>query len=186
MKLKKKFLKKLADKSYRWLIVFTSISLSLKLYVICTQGNNLNLGSDDLNYIKSAVVLVRKGILTFHEYNEPTVFITPGYPFFLAIMFKIWGYDFIGFQAVRIIQAILSSITIILTFSTAKDLFNKKVALIASFMVSFYFPNIITPGYFLTENLFSVLLMLLLQLSLKYSKEPKQSQFLISVLFGLL
>ena len=39
-------------------------------------------------------------------------------------------------------------------------IFDKKVALISSFLVSFYYPNIITPGYFLTENLFTPLLML--------------------------
>ena len=161
------------------LILFTLISFIIKLYLILKEGNNLTLFSDDLNYVKSAVALVKKSIFVFWEYNEPTVFITPVYPFFLAGIFKIFGYGFTGFQAARIIQAVLSSITIILVFYTAKLLFNRKVALISSFLVSFYFPNIVTTGYFLTETLFTTLLMLLLYLSIKYSDSLKVSEFII-------
>jgi 4-amino-4-deoxy-L-arabinose transferase-like glycosyltransferase len=156
-------------KIYTLLLVFSLISFIIKLVLIFTQGNNLTLFSDDLNYVKSAVALVKKGIFVFHEYNEPTVFITPVYPFFLAGIFKIFGYGFSGFQAARIIQAVLSSVTIILVFLIAKRLFDKKTALISAFLVSFYFPNIVTTGYFLTETLFSTLLALLIYLSFRFS-----------------
>ena len=36
-----------------------------KLYLIFTEGNNLTLFSDDLNYVKSAVAMVKKGIFVF-------------------------------------------------------------------------------------------------------------------------
>jgi len=177
--LKSIYFKYLSDKHYRWLIVFILISCILKLYMIFVHGNNLNLASDDLNYIKSAVALARKGIFVFHEYNEPTVFITPIYPIFLAIIFKVFGYGFIGLQIGRVIQAVLSLITIILTFLVANCLFDKKIALISSFLVSFYYPNIITPGYFLTENLFTPLLLLLIYFSLKFQMNLKPSKFII-------
>ena len=134
--------KKIKDKYIYniWLMLFILISFAFKAYIIFSQGNNLNLSSDDLNYIKSAVALVRKGIFVFHQYNEPTVFVTPVYPLFLASIFKIFGYGFIGLQVARIIQAILSSITVVLVFLSGKVLFNEKVGLIASFLVCFYFP----------------------------------------------
>ncbi|NSW91757.1 MAG: glycosyltransferase family 39 protein [Firmicutes bacterium] len=163
--------------SYILLSVFIFISLFIKLYLIFTQGNRLTLFSDDLNYVKSAVALAKKGIFVFHEYNEPTVFVTPVYPFFLAGIFKIFGYGFVGFQTARIIQAVLSSITIALVFLTAKRLFNRKVALISAFLVSFYFPNIVTTGYFLTETLFTTLLMLLVYLSLRFAESLKAIDF---------
>ncbi|NLC68996.1 MAG: glycosyltransferase family 39 protein [Clostridiaceae bacterium] len=167
---------------YILLYIFISISAIIKLILIFTQGNNLALFSDDLNYVKSAVALVKKGIFVFHEYNEPTVFITPVYPLFLAGIFKVFGYGFTGFQAARVIQAVLSSVTIILVFLTAKCLFGEKSALVSAFLVSFYFPNIVTAGYFLTETLFSTLLALLVYLSLKFSSaEP-----LKEINFGLL
>ena len=178
MQLKNKHNRCFANKYNVWLMVFVLISLAFKLLLIFTQGNNLSLSSDDLNYIKSAVALVKKGIFVFHEYNEPTVFITPSYPVFLALIFKIFGYGFIGLQVARVIQAVLSSVTIALAYLIAKSLFNKETALIASFLVSFYFPNIVTPGYFLTESLFTVLLMLLLYLSMKFSEKPEPSQFI--------
>jgi len=178
-RLRDKFLKYITDKYKIWLIILISLSFTLKLCIIFYYGNNLNLASDDLNYIKSAIALARKGIFIFHEYNEPTVFVTPLYPFFLAAIFKIFGYGFIGLQIGRTIQAVLSLITIILVFMIAECIFDKKVALISSFLVSFYYPNIITPGYFLTENLFTPLLMLLIYLSLKFSMTPKTSQFML-------
>lgn len=171
---------------YILLSIFIIISFFLKLYLIFAEGNNLTLFSDDLNYIKSAVALVKKGIFVFWEYNEPTVFVTPVYPFFLAGIFKLFGYEFTGFQVARIIQAVLSSITIILVFLTGKRLFNKTVALISAFMVSFYIPNIITAGYFLTETLFTTLLMLLLFLSLKFSDTQKIYEFFIlGIIWGV-
>ena len=164
-------------KTHMLLSFFIFFSLFIKLYLIFTQGNNLTLFSDDLNYVKSAVALVKKGIFVFHEYNEPTVFVTPVYPFFLAGIFKMFGYGFVGFQAARIIQAALSSITIALVFLTAKYLFSVKAALISAFLVSFYFPNVVTTGYFLTETLFTTLLALLIYLSLRFAASPKMLDF---------
>lgn len=62
---------------------FIILSLFIKLFLIFKYKNQLNLSSDDLNYIKSAVVLIKTGVFTFHNFNEPTVFVMPVYQFFL-------------------------------------------------------------------------------------------------------
>lgn len=159
--------------------LFIVLSFAIKLVLIFKYKNLLTLGSDDLNYIKSAAILIRKGIFTFHNFNEPTVFVTPIYPFFLAAIFKLLGYGLQGLQAVRIIQALFSCVTIWVIYLTAKSLFNAHVALISSFLVSFYIPNITTVGYMMTETLFTTLLCVLIYLSLKFSRSPSRLNFLI-------
>lgn len=162
------------------LAMFIALSMIIKLLMILKYKNQLTLASDDINYVKSAVALLKNRIFTYHNFNEPTVFITPLYPFFLAVIFKIFGYGLAGFQAARIIQAILSCITIVFVFKIAKELLDARVAVIASFMVAFYLPNITAAGYFLTETLFAGLLYALIYFSLKMSKDLniKNSLFL--------
>jgi 4-amino-4-deoxy-L-arabinose transferase-like glycosyltransferase len=168
---------KLLSKHSIWLLLIICASFIFKLYLIITYKNRLTLSSDDLNYIKSAIALLRSGIFTFHNYNEPTVFVMPLYPFFLAALFKVFGYGLLGFQAVRIVQAIISCASIFIIFLIAKKLFNRKVAFIASFFYAFYIPNIITSGYFLTETLFAFLLILLIYLSLIFAESPSKLKF---------
>jgi 4-amino-4-deoxy-L-arabinose transferase-like glycosyltransferase len=153
------------------LIFFISVSFIIKLIMILIYKNQLTLSSDDLNYIKSAVVLVKRGIFIFYGFNDPTVFVMPGYPFFLAGIFKLFGFGLIGIQAVRILQAAISCITILMVFLTARTLFNRKIGLIAAFLVSFYPPNIITSGYILTETIFTAGLITLIYFSIKFSTE---------------
>ncbi len=168
------------------LLMIILISLFVKIALIAMYQNRLTLSSDDLNYVKSAVVLVKRGIYIFHNLNEPTVFVTPVYPFFLALVFKLFGTGFTGFQAARIIQAVISSVTVLLIYLIASKLFNKNVGLFAAFMVSFYIPNIITVGYMLTETLFTMLLCLLIYFSLLFAKKPKMAHFgLLGVFWAL-
>jgi 4-amino-4-deoxy-L-arabinose transferase-like glycosyltransferase len=159
--------------------IFTALSFLIKLYLIFYYKNSLTLSSDDINYVKCAVALLKNSVFVFHQYNEPTVFIMPLYPLFLASVFKVFGYGLAGFQAVRIIQAVLSSITIILVFLTARYYFDEKIAAFSAFLVSFYLPNIVTVGYFLTETLFTALLILLLFLSLKFSANATTGKFIL-------
>lgn len=155
--------------SNQLLILFITISFTIKLVMILIYKNELNLASDDLNYIKCAIVLVKRGIFTFYGFNDPTVFVMPGYPLFLAGMFRIFGYGFLGIQAVRIVQAVISCITILMVYLIGKTLFNRKIGLVSSFLVSFYIPNIITAGYILTETIFTAFLCTLIYLSIKFA-----------------
>jgi len=166
-------------RTYFILGAFILLSFIIKLIMIFKYGNQLTLASDDLNYLKSAVYLTKKNILVFHNYNEPTVFIMPLYPLFLSIIIKIFGYGMAGVQAIRVVQAVISCVTIIMVFLIAQRLFDKKVALFSAFLVSFYIPNIVTTGYLLTETLFTALLYILLYYSLKFSDEPSYGNFAV-------
>ena len=156
---------------------FVGISLAIKLYMIFKYGNLLTLDSDDLNYVKSAMVLIKRHMLIYYNFNEPTTYIMPLYPAFLAMIFKVFGYGLTGLQAARVAQALISCAGIILIFLIAKRIFDIKVALVAAFLVAFYIPNIVTTGYLLTETLFATLLYLLIYFSLEFSDSPTLIKF---------
>jgi len=168
------------------LALFIAISFSLKLTFVLHYKNELSLSSDDLNYIKSAVVLLKTNLLTYHGFNEPTVFIMPLYPIFVAACFKIFGYGIIGLQAVRIVQSIISCLTILLVYLISKKLFDKNISLLSAGFTSFYIPNITTVGFFLTETLFTFLFMLLIYISLEFTVYPSLRKFsIIGLVFAL-
>jgi len=68
----------------RVLLLILAGALILRLLVLFTEGNRMFLGTDDDNYRESAEILLRKGVLTYSGWREPTVFIMPGYPLILA------------------------------------------------------------------------------------------------------
>jgi len=51
------------------LILIIIASLIVKIVLIVKYKNNLTLSSDDLNYVKSAVVLVKRGIYIFSQFK---------------------------------------------------------------------------------------------------------------------
>lgn len=148
------------------LTIFLLTSFIIKLILIFEYKNQLTLSSDDLNYIKSAAFMAERGILTYQNFNEPTVFIMPLYPMLLAVIFKFLGAGIIGLQTIRVIQAVLSTITVLMVFLIARNLINDAAGLVASALMSFYLPNITTAGYILTETLFTTLLCVLVFMSL--------------------
>ncbi len=169
----------LPDISVKILAALVFISFSLRFIMIFKYGNRLTLSSDDLNYVQSAVLLLKKGIFTFFNRTEPTVFVMPLYPFFLAVIFSVFGSGPSGITAVRLIQSGLGALDIILVYMIAKMLFGKWAGVIAAAIMAFYLPAITTSGYILTENLFTTLLLLLILLSLKFTAAPGVGRFAV-------
>lgn len=155
-------------KIYFILVVFFIV----EIFVIMSQGSNLYLGdfnlmnNDDVKYIRSAWTLVEEGRFVYHDVNEPTVFIMPGYTIILSFFILVFG-KFTGIIALRVFQCILQVIALYLLYSISKKVFNNKVAWIAVILNMIYIPEIITPGLILTETVFKFLLILLVYISLK-------------------
>lgn len=162
---------------------FIAISFLIKLGMILYYGSAFTLGSDDEKYIRSARILAERLTFVYNNVNEPTVFITPVFPMFAAAFFKIFGPGFIGLQAVRIAQAVLSSITLLYLYLIGKKIFNENIAVIAVFLMAFYPPNITAVGFFLTETLFTLLLYMLVY---HYVSALEQEKLMPYVLCGVI
>ncbi len=108
----------------------------------------------------------------------PDAYCTPGYPLFLAMIYKISMW-FHGGQLLSIarvahetyfVQQILSISSILLAYLFAKELFNRYAGLAAALIYALYLPNTYVGELLLTENLFvplSLLALYLAQLALR-------------------
>ncbi len=86
--------------------------------------------------------------------GKEVFFRAPLYPYFLGMVYALFGE---GFYIPRLIQIIIGSLSCVLVFSLAKKLFNRPTGIIASLIACFYAPLI----YFDAELLIPVLIIFL-------------------------
>ena len=82
---------------------------------------------------------------------------SPGFPLFLALIYKIFGHSFL---AAKIGLAVLSSITTIILFFLGKILVDEKIGLWTSLIYSVYPASIFWTGYLAPETISAFLLVL--------------------------
>lgn len=108
-----------------------------------------------------------EGLLTGQGYvnywGEPTAFRPPVYPIFLAGIYTVTGQSL---AAVRLLQALLDSITVLLIYGIARHLFGARVALLAALGTALYPMLIYETGLIIPETLsytlqFAAILLLL-------------------------
>ena len=108
-------------------------------------------------------------------------FHTPGYAYFMALVYK-----FLGFSVVRlaVVQYILGSLAACLVFFMVKRLINRGAALFAALLMSVYWMLIYTQSHVFSENL-SMLLNLLTVNFLLFSRDSWRKYLCCGVLLGL-
>jgi 4-amino-4-deoxy-L-arabinose transferase-like glycosyltransferase len=94
----------------------------------------------------------------------PDAFRVPLYPIFIAGVYKLFGESL---MAVRLMQAVLATCTVLLTFPLARRIVPTRAALGAAFIVAIYPALVLYSGYLMAETLFSFLLVLTLVLWLQ-------------------
>jgi len=76
---------------------------------------------------------------------------TPGYPFFLAVIYAMVGQR--PFIAI-FVQTIIGAFTCLLLYKIAATLFNKKIAVAAGWLLAFEYTNVIHTNLLLSETMF--------------------------------
>ena len=93
---------------------------------------------DAHHYDVMARQFLDKGILGYAS-DKPNAYITPGYPLFLAFLYKIFGYkEASPLMQVRLTQIVLATATLYFLYLLTKYITTKKAALIAAFFASIY------------------------------------------------
>lgn len=111
----------------------------------------------------------------------------PGYEFFLAFLYRIFGFHY---EAVWIVQALLLTLTAFLTFLLGKEIFHEQwtfgAGLVATCLIGFS-PDLITmQGMLMTEMLGIFLLVLCTYLFFRYIDTQKWYQpALVALFLGL-
>lgn len=93
----------------------------------------------------------------------------PLFPYFLALIYMVFGHDY---MVVRIIQAIIGTLTCLNIYLIGKQVIGKDVGKIALLIASIYPFLVYYTGALLTENIFTFLLSLSVLQLLKFREKP--------------
>jgi len=106
----------------------------------------------------------------------------PVYPIFLGILFKIFGNNLIY---IKLAQCFLGALTCIIIYFIAKELFDKKIALIALLLSGFYPVFIKLSDLLFTEGLFVLVLSIAVLFLIRNLKSSSlQGLFYSGISFG--
>jgi 4-amino-4-deoxy-L-arabinose transferase-like glycosyltransferase len=136
------------------------IALVLRVAYVLTLEINTPIRADAAKYITIAHNLVTHGVYSHSrsENPQPSNFITPGYPLFLASIYYATGNIVKTYNTALIIQAFLGATTVILAYFIALR-FLPFWASIAVGVLAAVSPHlIVSTGYLLTETLFAFFL----------------------------
>lgn len=90
--------------------------------------------------------------------GTPTAYVAPGYSFLISIIYSIFG---INIDYIRIAQAIIDSISAVMVYFLAYKILKSEVVSFLSSAFFIFFPSFIyQSGLLITENLFTLVLIL--------------------------
>lgn len=113
----------------------------------------------------------------------PTAFRAPLYPLFLALVYLFFGHHFL---AGRVVQAIIGAFLPLVVYFTGRRVFDQRVARIASWVIVFYPIFLFYPLALVTENLFFLLVPLMMLALLKAADTSRRAYYLLAgFLLGL-
>lgn len=92
--------------------------------------------------------------------DPPNAFSMPGYPAFVAAVYRVAGTGGARFFAVRVAQSLLGALSLLVLFRLARDVFGRRAAWVALVLAAAYPPAVWSAGYLLTETLFTLLFLL--------------------------
>jgi 4-amino-4-deoxy-L-arabinose transferase-like glycosyltransferase len=150
--------------SPRLILGILALSLLLKLaiwsHVVFFGDPTVDFGMmDTRGYHEPALSLVQSGRLdTFLDPpGMPMTYRTPGYPVFLAAIYAVFGANW---AVVTLIQAILATITVYLTWRLARKFWGDRVALVAAALVAVDPVSSVLSQKIMTENNFALFIMI--------------------------
>ncbi|MBU0517636.1 glycosyltransferase family 39 protein [bacterium] len=116
-------------------------------------------------------------------FDDRAYFQAPFYIYFLGTIYKLFGHSY---WAATLIQVLLSTATVWLTYLLAKRLYNRSTALLAALILAFYGPLIHYSSQLLITTLFVFWVALFLLLLDKAREQQKfRDYLLLGVIFGL-
>jgi 4-amino-4-deoxy-L-arabinose transferase-like glycosyltransferase len=136
------------------LVVIVGLGALLRL-ALWWWSSGLLPQNDELDYTVLAANLAGHGEFALTP-GVPTSLRPPLYPALVAGVYRLFGID--NFQAVRLFQAILSMVNVVLIYRLGRSLFSHRVGLWAAGLYCFYPSLLIYNNLLLTEVLFTFLL----------------------------
>ncbi|HRH56917.1 MAG TPA: glycosyltransferase family 39 protein [Chitinophagales bacterium] len=169
------------SKKIWWLLLFSFI-IRILIFIRFQPWNDLVVQKqilifDSLGYHNLALCI--KDYFTFCG----DAFRTPGYPFFVAIIYAVFGNQ--PYTAI-FAQIFLNLLSIILLYKIGKELFSEKVGFIAAVLFSLDLHHTIYIYYILTETIYTTIFLTALLFYVKAIKNPRSSYFIFTgIIYGI-
>lgn len=171
------------------------LALLLRGLAFMRFKDDMYLQGDARNYYLMSHQLADTGIYGYWYDGNPNggspgvsnARVTPGYPLFLTAVYAIIHDPYLHITAVRLIQAILGSLSALLGFIFVKRLFkNDWMGLFTALLIAIYPPYIFSATLLLTEvtGLFTMLLYFCMAI-IAFESGKKWHHFLAGVAFGI-
>ncbi len=164
---------------YLSLIFFAGLLLRF-IYVIETQNTPFfqNLFSDSKIYYDLA-----NNIASGNWIGNEVFFMSPGYPYFLAVIFAVFGKSIL---IVRFLQIVINSVNIILIYQVAKNIHSQKAGYFAAALAAVFSLFIFYSGAILLEVIqVFILSLLLVILTSKNLKDNRKMWLWVGLLLGI-
>lgn len=154
------------------IIIFILLIIGLIVRITVTDWGRDLIG-DEIGYDRTAKQLITKGIFGYTPYaysKEPNAYITPGYPFFVAFFYQIFGFSKTSSPLIPIqfVQIIMSVISAFLLYKIANKLYkDNKVSIIIMSLFLFHPTFIYSSAFMLSEVFYTFIFLLFIYLILK-------------------
>lgn len=156
------------------LIVFVLALVLRAAYVIgfpprTAAGDSYQYDAIGWNIANGAGFSVQPGV--------PTPERAPGFPFFLSILYSLFGHSLL---MAALAQALLGALTCLLLYDMARRLFDERTAMAAAWAACFYPVSVAYTGLLLSETLFTFFFALCLALFIRSEGGEKKSWLVMS------
>jgi 4-amino-4-deoxy-L-arabinose transferase-like glycosyltransferase len=137
-----------------WLIAFTARALYVLVQTKTAFASGSFYATDSRLYDALAQSIVNGGGLSYA--GQPTAYVTPGYPVFLALCYWLVGRNFL---LIGLLQSALGAAVAVFVYRMAREIFDREVAWVAGLLCALM-PELIVwgSGQILTEPLYIFLL----------------------------
>ena len=141
-------------------IILFIFLLAFSIRLAHVHTNQQGIESDEVDYDNLAMRLLEKGEYAAAD-GTPTSYRPPFYPAFLTLIYSIFGHNIF---IVRMIQIILSAMSVCLLYLTADRIFGRLAAFLTGIFSSFYMPFVMCSNRLYAETLFTFLLTVIIYL----------------------
>jgi 4-amino-4-deoxy-L-arabinose transferase-like glycosyltransferase len=159
-------------------IIFV-LSLLLRISYVFSLEIDAPIRADAAQYVTIAYNLVNHGVYSpdNSENPQPSSFITPGYPLFLAAIFAITKSINATYHIALFLQAILGAISVYLTFLIALRILPYWASIAAGVFAAISPHLIVSTGYLLTETQFAFFLVSSTFILISAFNNPSKKRF---------
>ncbi|NOV03349.1 ArnT family glycosyltransferase [Paenibacillus planticolens] len=168
------------------LLFIMAAGLYLRLHYVM-EAEYPPLEWDQLEYTKTAIQLLDKGFYAYRD-TVPNSLVTPGFPLFLAGVFKLVGHESLesALMVVRIFNCFIALGAIVFLFLIGSRLFHPLTGLIASGFAAVYPSYVWSTSLILTEVPFLTAFTGLLYVQVRINQDNKRRDHLwMGLLLGL-